>query len=160
MMVTGCHEEDRPWCKDCVPHCIIEGWTSENAEIDEFIKDTIYNAKMISDESGKYFYPLFLEWVPFDIFKDIKQISEGGSAKAYSATWIGGNAKYIKQYNGSWKKLDPEPMKIALKRLNGPQNMLAEYLNEVNLHINFFILFSKINFNFNLHNTSLKHIGN
>ncbi|PKB96208.1 hypothetical protein RhiirA5_367820, partial [Rhizophagus irregularis] len=30
------------WCKECVPHCIIEGWTSENNDIDKFIKDTIY----------------------------------------------------------------------------------------------------------------------
>ena len=24
------------WCKECVPCCIIEGWTSENHDIDEF----------------------------------------------------------------------------------------------------------------------------
>ena len=52
MMVTkGC----RPWCKECVPYSIIEEWTSENTEIDEFIKDTIYNAKIVGG------YPLFLE---------------------------------------------------------------------------------------------------
>ncbi|RIA90122.1 hypothetical protein C1645_823737, partial [Glomus cerebriforme] len=76
----------KPWCKECVPRCIIEeiieGWTSENNDIDEFIKDTIYSAKI---DSG---YPIFLEWVPFDRFKDIKQIGEGGFAKVYSATWI------------------------------------------------------------------------
>ena len=66
------------WCKECVPSCIIEGWTSGNSEIDKFIKDTIYNAK-------EYGYPLFLEWVPFDRFEDIKQIGEGGFAKVYSA---------------------------------------------------------------------------
>ena len=31
------------WCKECVPSCIIEGWTSGNSEIDHFIKDTIYD---------------------------------------------------------------------------------------------------------------------
>ena len=83
------------WCKECVPSCIIEGWTSENSEIDEFIKDTIYNAK----NSGGF--PLFLEWVPFDRFEDIKQIGEGGFAKVYSAKWIDGQANYERK-NGSW----------------------------------------------------------
>ena len=82
------HENCDPWCKECVPCCIIEGWTSENTEIDEFIMDTIYNAKM--DSINGYYCPLFLEWVPFDRFEDIKQIGEGGFAKVYSATWIDG----------------------------------------------------------------------
>ena len=38
-------DDDKLWCKECVPRCIVEGWTSENHDIDEFIKDTIYNAK-------------------------------------------------------------------------------------------------------------------
>src|SRR5215207_2409625 len=67
------------WCKECVPSCIIEGWTSGNSEIDHFIKDTIYNAKSYAGN------PLILEWVPFDRFEDIKQIGEGGFAKVYSA---------------------------------------------------------------------------
>ena len=57
-------ENDKLWCRECVPSCIIEGWTSENSEIDEFIKDTIYNARYYNDYEK---YPLFLEWVPFDI---------------------------------------------------------------------------------------------
>ena len=118
----------KPWCKECVPSCIIEGWTSGNSEIDNFIKDTIYNAKY-------YGYPKFLEWVPFDRFEDIKQIGEGGFAKVYSAKWIDGRSNYERE-NGSWEKLEPEPTDVALKRLNGSQNMSAEYLNEV-----YFILY-------------------
>ena len=71
--------------------CLIEGWTSGNSEIDNFIKDTIYNAKYYDG------YPLFLEWVPFDRFEDIKQIGEGGFAKVYSATWMDGISKFEKQ---------------------------------------------------------------
>ncbi|PKY62608.1 hypothetical protein RhiirA4_489363, partial [Rhizophagus irregularis] len=66
----------KPWCKECVPRCIIEGWISENHDIDEFIKDTIYNARMRYNTDDKVYYPLFLEWVPFDRFEDIKQIGE------------------------------------------------------------------------------------
>ena len=85
-------ENKKLWCKECVPSCIIEGWTSGNSEIDNFIKDTIYNAKKI-----------FLEWVPFDRFEDIKQIGEGGFAKVYSSTWIDGQSIYIKQDDGGWE---------------------------------------------------------
>src|SRR5688572_10078215 len=121
------HKNCYPWCN--VPSCLIEGWSSGNSEIDNFIKDTIYNAK-------DYGYPLFLKWVPFDRFEDIKQIGEGGFAKVFSAKWIDGQSKYYKQDNGSWKKSKPEPMEVALKRLNGAQNMSAEFLNEV-----YFILY-------------------
>ncbi|GET53394.1 kinase-like domain-containing protein [Rhizophagus irregularis DAOM 181602=DAOM 197198] len=76
-------EHAKLWCKECVPHCMIEGWTSGNDDIDEFIKDTIYNAM---------------------------------------------------QNDGNWKKLEPEPMKIAMKKLNGSQNISAEYLNELKAH--------------------------
>ena len=116
------HENCRLWCKECVPSCLIEGWTSGNSEIDYFIKDTIYNAKYRSNK---------LEWVPFDRFEDIKQIGEGGFAKVYSAKWIDGPAEYEKQVDGSWKKSEPKPIIVALKRLNGSQNMSADYLNEV-----------------------------
>src|SRR5687768_12427435 len=88
-LVTNNHKNcyqshfDKLWCKECVPSCLIKGWTSGNSEIDNFIKYTIYNAKC-----DYYGYPLFLEWVPFDRFEDIKQIGEGGFAKVYSAKWI------------------------------------------------------------------------
>ena len=122
---------DKFWCKECVPSCLIEGWSSGNSEIDEFIKDTIYNAKGNYDYYISGYCPLYLEWVPFDRFEDIKPIGEGGFAKVYSAKWIDGPAEYEKQDDGTWKKLDPEPINVALKRLNGSQNMTSEYLNEV-----------------------------
>ena len=119
---------EKLWCKECVPSCIIE-WTSGNSEIDNFIKDTIYNAN--NAKYGDNECPLLLEWVPFDRFEDIKQIGEGGFAKVFSAKWIDGQSIYRKQSNGSWKKSGPRPLNVALKRLNGSQNMSAEYLNEV-----------------------------
>ncbi|SRR6266498_1292452 len=113
------------WCKDCDPFRIIEGWTSGNPDIDKLIKDTMYNTRHKE-------FPKFLEWVPFDRFMNIKQIGDGGFAKVYTATWIDGPlGERLKNKYGSWKKLDPEPKKVALKSLNGSQNILAEYLNEV-----------------------------
>src|SRR5687768_11847081 len=56
------------WCEECDPFRMIEGWTSGNNDIDRFIKDTIYGVK--NDE-------IFLEWITFDKFEDIKQVGEG-----------------------------------------------------------------------------------
>ncbi|EXX63631.1 hypothetical protein RirG_150540 [Rhizophagus irregularis DAOM 197198w] len=33
-------------------------------------------------------------WVPFERFKNIKEISKGGFAKVYSTRWIDGKALY------------------------------------------------------------------
>ncbi|EXX50461.1 uncharacterized protein OCT59_024025 [Rhizophagus irregularis] len=126
----NCYDPDNKkfWCKECVPRCIVEGWTSGNDDIDKFIKDTIYNA------NDHYIYPFFLEWIPFDRFKDMKQIGEGGFAKVYSATWIDGITNYIKQDDGNWIKREPESIQVALKRLNGSQNISADFLNELKTH--------------------------
>ncbi|EXX64336.1 uncharacterized protein OCT59_011794 [Rhizophagus irregularis] len=121
------------WCKGCVPRCIIEGWTSGNDDIDNFIKSSIYNAHLKYIGDGKY-GPSFLEWVPFDRFEDMKQIGEGGFAKVYSATWIDGIAEYIKQDDENWIKRELKSNKVALKRLNESQNMSADFLNELKTH--------------------------
>src|SRR5204863_8970435 len=107
------------WCKECDPFRIVEGWTSGNSDIDKFIKDTMYKPEGY-DKLDSY---RFLEWVPFDRFTDIKEVGEGGFAKVYSATWIDGIANYRKQDDGSRRKDEPVPMTVALKRLNGSQNM-------------------------------------
>ncbi|GBC21864.2 kinase-like domain-containing protein [Rhizophagus irregularis DAOM 181602=DAOM 197198] len=146
----NCYNPDdkKLWCKECVPRYIIEGWTSENHDIDKFIKETIYNAKYYYDDyyNGDSYsnddikdsnFPIFLEWVPFDNFENIKQIGEGGFAKVYSAIWINGRSKYDKQDDGSWEKRESEPMRVALKRLNNSQNISAEYLNELKTHWNY-----------------------
>ncbi|EXX53191.1 Pkh1p [Rhizophagus irregularis DAOM 197198w] len=120
------------WCKECDPFRMIEGWTSENNDIDKFIRDTIYDSRMSSFYNFK-----IIEWVPFDRFEDVKQIGEGGFAKVYSATWIDGKTEYNRQDDGSWKKQESRSMEVALKRLNGSQNMSAEYLNELKIHWKF-----------------------
>jgi serine/threonine protein kinase len=129
------------WCNKCDPYHIIEKWTSGNNEIDKFIKDTIYNARNIVTN------PIFLEWVPFDRFTDIKQIGKGGFAKVYSAIWISGKSSYRKRDDGMLKLLEPEPIKVALKKLNDSENMSAKYLSEVYFILCFnvyVILFIKI----------------
>ncbi|EXX53026.1 kinase-like domain-containing protein [Rhizophagus irregularis DAOM 181602=DAOM 197198] len=121
------------WCKECDPRRMIEGWTSGNNDVDKFIKDTIYDVNKKTDYKVK-----FLEWAPFDRFEDVKEIGVGGFAKVYSATWIDGKAVHYNIQDLSWKKTKPKPIKVALKRLNGSENMSAEYLNELKIHWNLY----------------------
>ncbi|CAG8470237.1 1097_t:CDS:2 [Funneliformis mosseae] len=132
LTVNNCSYCNRPfsekfWCKECDPRNIIEGWTSGNYDIDKFIKDTIYDAR--HNEEAR-----FLGWVPFDRFTNIKEIGEGGFAKVYAAIWLDGISHFQKQDDGSWKKLVPKPMMVALKRLIGSRDMSAKFLDELQAH--------------------------
>ncbi|GET66152.1 kinase-like domain-containing protein [Rhizophagus irregularis DAOM 181602=DAOM 197198] len=98
------------WCEECDPFRMVEGWTSGNNDIDRFYQR--YN------------------------LLHIKQVGEGAFSKVYSAIWNNGKTKYSKQDDGSWKKEESNPIKVALKKLNGSQNMLDEHLNELKVHCN------------------------
>ncbi|GES76251.1 kinase-like domain-containing protein [Rhizophagus clarus] len=65
-----------------------------------------------------------------DRFKNIKQIGEGGFAKVFSATWIDGRTKYTRKSSGRWVKRTPKSLQVALKKLNGSQNMSSGYLTD------------------------------
>ncbi|GES74546.1 kinase-like domain-containing protein [Rhizophagus clarus] len=121
---------EKLWCKECDPFRIIEGWTSGNPNVDKFIKDTMYDIKIHSNR--------FFEWIPFDKFTDIKEIGRGGFSKVYSATRIDGKSFYYKDNDGNYRKEVHGPEKVALRRLNGSQNMSDKYLSELKLHWNLF----------------------
>ena len=53
-----------------------------------------------------------MEFVPYDQFKNIEYIAEGGFSKIYKATWIGGPT-------------------VVLKKLNNSKNITSKELNEV-----------------------------
>jgi hypothetical protein len=116
------------WCKNCDPFNIMEGWSSGNSDIDKFIKDTMYSGIEKEKHRINYYQFRCLEWVPFDRFKDIEKIGEGGSTEVYSAMWTDGRLVYEK-YCG-WTKLNSKPIKVALKKLN-KSIKISEYLNEV-----------------------------
>lgn len=147
------------WCKECDPRRIIEGWSSENPDIDMFIKATIYNVRHVDSSP-------FLEWVSFDKFIDINQIGEGGFSKVYSAIWMDGKSSYKKRNNESWIKLESEPIKVALKKLNGSQNMSTDYLNKVEyifitstFRSSSYYEFTVLSFLITLFNNRLKYTG-
>jgi hypothetical protein len=104
---------------------------SGNKVVDDFIKLTLTNHCKKDGE---------MEFVPYDRFKNVKFIAEGGFSKIYKATWIDGpingwNEKEQKYYRYGEKT-------VVLKELNNSKNINSKELNEVrtNLIITNFIV--------------------
>jgi len=93
---------------------------SGNKVVDDFIRYTLTNR---SKKYGK------MEFVPYDNFKVVEFVAEGGFSKIYKATWIDGpitnwNKKKQKYYRRS-------NTIVALKELDNSQNINSKELNEV-----------------------------
>ncbi|GBC05833.1 hypothetical protein RclHR1_06460004 [Rhizophagus clarus] len=68
------------WCTDCGNKQLMMGWTSENSEIDEIIKNT-------QRAADRYDYPC-LKWIPPDQIQNYQKIGVGGFGIVYSADWL------------------------------------------------------------------------
>ena len=75
-------------------------------------------------------------FVPYDRFKNVEFIAEGGFSKIYKATWIDGPIF-------GWSKKKPfKPIykqknyPVVLKKLNNSKNITSKELNEVIIFIN------------------------
>ncbi|CAB4485761.1 unnamed protein product [Rhizophagus irregularis] len=85
----------RSWCNKCSPG---RRESSGKNEIDKFILEVQHKTKNYDDN---------LEWIPYNKFKNIKKIGEGGFAKIYSAIW-------------SDEPSSRGHVKVALKKLKSP----------------------------------------
>ena len=110
------------WCKPCYSKHFqndFNNWTSGNDKIDKFIQDAQLNANDFLE---------VIEWIPYDIFKDVKQIGKGGFGTIHYARWIDG---YIYEWdieNQQWKR--EGEVEVALKKFDNFVN-LNDVLNEV-----------------------------
>ncbi|CAB4420349.1 unnamed protein product [Rhizophagus irregularis] len=98
---------------------------SGNKVIDDFIRYTITNS---SKDGGKMIF------VPYDRFKNVEFIAEGGFSKIYKATCTDGliivwDVKKHKFYCKS-------EMLVALKELNNSKNISSKELNELKIYYN------------------------
>ncbi|RHZ85543.1 hypothetical protein Glove_64g50 [Diversispora epigaea] len=90
---------------------------SGNNNIDNFIKGTHSLSKSIEDP--------FLQWVPFEEFKDVKKIGQGGFSQIFKATW-----KIFEGISNKDTVKRSSKQEIVLKVLNNSQNVDTEFLNE------------------------------
>ncbi|RGB30799.1 kinase-like domain-containing protein [Rhizophagus diaphanus] len=106
-----------------------KNWTSGNKDIDEFIQQSQLNA---------VYYRKYLEWMPFENFKDITYITRGGFGKIYSAEWPEGNIYSWDIENQKWYKISDT--KVALKSLDNSSCISTEFLNEIKTHLQIYLL--------------------
>ncbi|CAB4429303.1 unnamed protein product [Rhizophagus irregularis] len=113
-------------CKKCNYVCYtihfqqnFKNWTSGNDDIDKFIQDTQLSTHENPSKA--------LEWIPYDRFYNIKNITEG----RYKANWIDGNISYLSYWSGYWKRIN-QNMIVELKILNNPKSITLEFVDEIN----------------------------
>ena len=74
-----------------------------------------------------------MEFVPYNQFKDVKFIAEGGFSKIYKAIWVDGPI-----FN--WDKIKrSHNYTVVLKKLNNSKNITTKELNEVNIQYSILI---------------------
>ncbi|RHZ72867.1 hypothetical protein Glove_236g3 [Diversispora epigaea] len=91
---------------------------SGNINIDDFIKGT--------QSPNNRIYSPYLSWVPFEEFKNVKKIGQGGFSQIFKATW-----KINRGINDNGKERRSSEREIVFKILNNSQNVDTEFLNEL-----------------------------
>ncbi|RHZ85762.1 hypothetical protein Glove_60g144 [Diversispora epigaea] len=129
-----CNQEETiwNWCKPCNSKHLqndFNKWTSGNDKVDKFIRDAQLNANSNWDA---------IEWIPYDRFKDVKQIGKGGFGTIHYARWIDG---YITEWdieNQQWKRDRKYSEEVALKKFDNFVNF-NDVLNEMAIHLKIYI---------------------
>ncbi|GBC41248.2 kinase-like domain-containing protein [Rhizophagus irregularis DAOM 181602=DAOM 197198] len=93
---------------------------SGNKVIDDFIKHTLISGNKLA---GK------MVFVPYDQFKNVEFIAEGGFSKIYKATWIDGPIMH--EWNNVKNKY--KNYKVVLKKLNNSKGITSKELNELKI---------------------------
>ena len=125
-----CHQkhDKYDWCKPCNSKHFqndFNNWTSGNDKIDKLIQDAQLNVN---------YYWEVIEWIPYDRFKDVKQIGRGGFGTKHYARWIDGFITGQDIKNQRWKRYYKD-IEVALKKFDNFVNF-NDVLNEVNILIN------------------------
>jgi hypothetical protein len=116
-------EVENKWCKPCQINNLKQNfanWTSGNEKIDYFIQDS--QLKINTEIS------IIVEWIPYDQFKNIKNMYKDKFITINTAIWKDGPLKYNTEER---KQLREPNKKVALKYLNNYQNNTNKFLNEV-----------------------------
>ncbi|RHZ57542.1 hypothetical protein Glove_386g20 [Diversispora epigaea] len=126
------------WCKPCNSKHFqndFNNWTSGNDKIDKFIQDAQLNVN--------YNYDV-IEWIPYDGFKDVKQIGKGGFGTIHYARWTDGLINKWDIENQQWKRY-PKDKEVALKKFDNFVNF-NDVLNVMEIHLKTYFKFASIQF--------------
>ncbi|RHZ85765.1 hypothetical protein Glove_60g149 [Diversispora epigaea] len=121
------------WCKTCNSEHFqndFNNWTSGNDKIDKLIQDAQLNAKYDNE---------VIDWIPYNRFKDVKQIGKGGFGTIHYARWIDGPIEKWDIENQQWKRYQDEgKVEVALKKFDNFVNF-NDVLNEMAIHLKIYI---------------------
>ena len=90
-----------------------------NEEIARFL---YYQCKL----NANNYYSEYIQWIPFDDFKNIEYLAKGGFGEVHKATWI--NGYYV------WREMKYEEWDVVLKRIynnNSSDDKIVDILKEV-----------------------------
>ena len=111
------------YCEECISQhlqSLFSTWTSGNEIIDNFIQ----KCQTISSLPG-----FILQWIPFEQFKKVTKLTEGGFSSIYTAEWTKGA---ISDYNEDKKEfIYFDSLYIVLKSLNNSSNPGKSFFDEV-----------------------------
>ncbi|GBC15420.2 kinase-like domain-containing protein [Rhizophagus irregularis DAOM 181602=DAOM 197198] len=116
------------WCQLCNAKRFqqnFKNWTSGNNEVDQFIQ----NAQLKASK-----YEQILEWIEYDRFENVEYLTKGGFGTIYKAIWKDGNIEEWDSENNQWNRINVNSS-VVLKCLHNSQNITAEFLREIELHI-------------------------
>ncbi len=111
------------YCEQCISlhlQSLFNTWTSGNEIIDDFI----HKCQLLSSLPSH-----ILEWIPFDQFKEVKKLTEGGFSSIYTGTWTRGSIVDYDENKKEFSYIGPEY--IVLKGLNNSSNLGEAFFNEV-----------------------------
>ncbi|RHZ65799.1 hypothetical protein Glove_311g32 [Diversispora epigaea] len=97
-------------------------WSSGNVEIDKVIQED-----QISHHRNDGYR---LQWMPYDDFRDIKHIADGGYGSVYSAILKNGVKLYWNFNKQDWEYRS-DVKTVALKEINDSRHDISEFLKEV-----------------------------
>ncbi|KAG9296758.1 hypothetical protein G9A89_001390 [Geosiphon pyriformis] len=121
------YRENSEWCQPCYQQRFqkeFHSWTSGHALIDSFIKDTQLNA---DNPNG------FLQFIPFEKFREIKPIGEGGFATIYSAKCFDGQKIIWDPLHDLWSTWDETLIVLKLHRNSG--RIIDDFLREMQAQV-------------------------
>src|SRR4051794_3099096 len=90
--------------------------TSGNKQIDNFIQEMQLK---ISYQNN-----IMFEWIPYNLFNNIEEVSKGDFATVYSAIWKDGPLHYNRN-NKEYTRISDK--KVALRCLHNSQNVTNEF---------------------------------
>ncbi|RHZ83297.1 hypothetical protein Glove_97g114 [Diversispora epigaea] len=120
------YDQYRQWCKPCNSTRFknnFDKWTSGNSAIDKFIQEAQLSANIWK----------VIEWIPYDKFREVKQIAKGGYGTIYYAKWDDGYIDSWDIKNQRWKRFGR--YQVALKKFDSVVDINEDFLHEMGIHL-------------------------